>query len=96
MLAHSCVLRRQSEERGAAVLRSLHLRGKLLSLFRKELASLSTQSPLWRDLKRHRARVLSERTVSQWAGFIVDRIKESQSKRAIEQRQQHKTLYHVR
>jgi hypothetical protein len=31
------------------------------------------QSPLWLDLKRHRLRVLSDRTVGQYFGFISDR-----------------------
>ena len=53
------------------------------------------QSPLWRALKSSRRGLLSERAVSQYFGFVMDRITQTTSQKVADNKTQHKSLYHV-
>jgi predicted nucleotidyltransferase len=54
------------------------------------------QSSSWRELVSQRAHILSERAITQYFGFISERIQLTSSQKTIQQGTQYKTLYHVR
>jgi hypothetical protein len=53
------------------------------------------QSPLWKEMVAQRMHILSERAITQYFGFISERIQLTSSPKTIQQGTQHKTLYHV-